>query len=177
MRLSLRRLAIGGKGAREAVSMLDRVNLSALGEPGALCCGAQAGWPSFLTSVFSGISWRRCFPGPQSAIALMLRRLVQSPRRTIAVMDLAAGTHVLVMGVESETQLGHAALHRLPCPQRAFTPGIAGNTSPLPRWPVISAVDGVRFSVRHSHAQRRPARGLACRDGTSKTSVASPTAR
>ena len=69
-----------------------------------------------------------------------LQRLVQSPRRTIAVMDLAAGTHVLVMGVESETQLGHAALHpllipfpghleRLPGPQRAFAPGAAGNTA------------------------------------------------
>jgi len=71
-----------------------------------------------------------------------LRRLVQSPRRTIAVMDLAAGTHVLVMGVESGTQLGHAALHRLlipfpshlercRAPQRAFAPGAAGNTAPL----------------------------------------------
>ena len=46
-------------------------------------------------------------------------------------MDLAAGTHVLVMGVESETQLGHAALHRLPCPQRAFAAGAAGKTAPL----------------------------------------------
>jgi len=33
-RLSLRRLAVGGKGAREAVgARSDRVNLSALGEP------------------------------------------------------------------------------------------------------------------------------------------------
>ena len=65
------------------------------------------------------------------SLLIPLRRLVQSPRRTIAVMDLAAGTHVLVMGVESETQLGHAALHRLPGPQRAFAPGAAGNTAPL----------------------------------------------
>ena len=65
------------------------------------------------------------------SLLIPLRRLVQSPRRTIAVMDLAAGTHVLVMGVESETQLGHAALHRLPCPQRAFAAGAAGNTAPL----------------------------------------------
>ncbi len=62
-------------------------------------------------------------------------------------MDLAAGTHVLVMGVGSETQLGHAALHRLlipfrshlerlPGPQRAFAPGAAGNTAPFgaPPW-------------------------------------------
>ena len=72
---------------------------------------------------------------------ISLQRLVQSPRRTIAVMDLAAGTHVLVMGVESEMQLGHAALRRLlipfpghlervPGPQRAFAPGVAGNTAP-----------------------------------------------
>jgi hypothetical protein len=58
------------------------------------------------------------------------------------VTDLAAGTHVLVMGVESETQPGHAALHRLlipfpshlerlPGPQRAFAAGAAGNTAPL----------------------------------------------
>ena len=76
------------------------------------------------------------------SLLIPLRRLVQSPRRTIAVMDLAAGTHVLVMGVESETQLGHAALHRLLIPfpghlerlpgvQRAFAPGAAGNTAPL----------------------------------------------
>ena len=56
-------------------------------------------------------------------------------------MDLAAGTRVLVMGVESETRLGHAALHRLliwfpgylerlPGPQRAVAPGAAGNTGP-----------------------------------------------
>ena len=55
-------------------------------------------------------------------------------------MDLAAGTHVLVIGVESEARLGHAALHRLlirfpshleglPGPQRAFAPGAAGNTA------------------------------------------------
>ena len=55
-------------------------------------------------------------------------------------MDLAAGTHVLVMGVEPETRLGHAALHRLqipfpghlermPGPQRAFAPGAAGDTA------------------------------------------------
>ena len=31
-------------------------------------------------------------------------------------MDLAAGTHVLMMGAGSETQLGHAALHRLLIP-------------------------------------------------------------
>jgi hypothetical protein len=47
------------------------------------------------------------------SLLIPLRRLVRSPRRTIAVMDLAAGTHVLVMGVEWETQLGYAALHRL----------------------------------------------------------------
>jgi hypothetical protein len=47
------------------------------------------------------------------SLLIPLRRLAQSPRRTIAVMDLAAGTHVLVIGVESETRLGHAALHRL----------------------------------------------------------------
>jgi hypothetical protein len=76
------------------------------------------------------------------SLLIPLRRPVQPPRRTIAVMDLAAGTHVLVMGVESGTQLGHAALRRLlspfprhlerlPGPQRAFAPGAAENTSPL----------------------------------------------
>jgi hypothetical protein len=40
---------------------------------------------------------------------LPLRRLVQSPRRTIAVMELAAAAHVLVMGVESESRLGRGA--------------------------------------------------------------------
>ena len=63
------------------------------------------------------------------------------------MMDLAAGPHVLVMGVGSETQLGHAALHRLlipfrshlerlPGPQRVFAPGAAGNTAPFgaPPW-------------------------------------------
>ena len=76
------------------------------------------------------------------SLLIPLRRLVQSPWRTIAVMDLAAGTHVLVMGVESETQLGNAALHRLlipfpshlkrlPGPQCAFAAGAAGNTAPL----------------------------------------------
>jgi hypothetical protein len=76
------------------------------------------------------------------SLLIPLRRLVQSPRRTIAVMDLAAGVHVLVMGVESKTQPGLAALHRLlirfpghlerpPGPQRAFAPGAAGNAAPL----------------------------------------------
>jgi hypothetical protein len=57
-------------------------------------------------------------------------------------MDLAAGAHVLVIGVESETRLGREALHRLlipfpsylerlPGPQRAFAPGAAGNTALL----------------------------------------------
>ena len=55
-------------------------------------------------------------------------------------MDLAAGTRVLVIGAESQTRLGHAALHRLlipfpghlerlPGPQRAFAPGAAGTTA------------------------------------------------
>ena len=68
--------------------------------------------------------------------------ILGTSRRTIAVMDLAAGTHVLVMGAGPETQLGHAALHRLLIPfpghlerlpgaQRAFAPGAAGNTAPL----------------------------------------------
>jgi hypothetical protein len=75
-------------------------------------------------------------------LLIPLRHLVQSPRRTIAVMALAAGAHVLVIGVESQTRLGHAALHRLlipfpnhlerlPGPQRAFAAGAAGNTAPL----------------------------------------------
>ena len=66
--------------------------------------------------------------------------LVQSPRRAVAVVDLAAGTHVLVIGVGSEMRLGHGALRRLliafpghlgrlPGPQRAFAPGAAGNTA------------------------------------------------
>ena len=52
--------------------------------------------------------------------------------------DLAAGMHVLVIGVASEMRPGHAALHRLlipfpghlerlPGPQRAFAPGAVGN--------------------------------------------------
>ena len=56
------------------------------------------------------------------------------------MVDLAAGTRVLVIGVGSETRLGHAALHRLlipfpshlerlPGPQRAFAPGAAGDTA------------------------------------------------
>ena len=71
---------------------------------------------------------------------LPLRRLARSRRRTIAVMDLAAGRRVLVIGVESQTRLGHAVLHRLlipfpghlerlPGPQRVFAPGAAGNTA------------------------------------------------
>jgi hypothetical protein len=71
---------------------------------------------------------------------LPLRRLVRSRRRIIAVVDLAAGIDVLVIGVEPEMRLGHAALHRLlilfpgylerlPGPQRAFAPGAAGNTA------------------------------------------------
>jgi len=85
---------------------------------------------------------------------------VQSPRRAIAVMDLAAGTHVLVIGVESETRLGHAAVHRLlipfpghlerlPGPQRAFAPGAAGNTA---RRGVNALATGYVLLVRHSHA-------------------------
>jgi hypothetical protein len=89
------------------------------------------------------MSWGKVFPALRArSLLIPLRRLVQSPRRTIAVMDLAAGTHVLVMGVESETRPGHAALHRLlipfpghlkrlPGPRRAFAPGAAGNTAPL----------------------------------------------
>ena len=76
------------------------------------------------------------------SLLIPLRRLVQSPRRTIAVMDLAAGTHVLVMGAESGTRLGRAALHRLlipfpghlerlPGPQSAFALGAAGTLPPL----------------------------------------------
>jgi hypothetical protein len=38
------------------------------------------------------------------SLLIPLRRLVQSARRAIAVMDLAAGAHVLVMGVGPETQ-------------------------------------------------------------------------
>ena len=86
------------------------------------------------------------------SLLIPLQRLVQSPRRTIAVMDLAAGTHVLVMGVESETQLGHAALHRLlipfpshlersPGPQRAFAPGASSSQALL-------AVDGRGWGSR-----------------------------
>ena len=56
------------------------------------------------------------------------------------MVDLAAGTRVLVIGVESETRLGQAAPHRLlipfpshlerlPGPQRAFAPGAAGDTA------------------------------------------------
>ena len=55
-------------------------------------------------------------------------------------MDLAAGTRVLVMGVEPQTRLGHGALRRLlipfpghlerlPGPQRAFALGAAGNAA------------------------------------------------
>jgi hypothetical protein len=76
------------------------------------------------------------------SLLIPLRRLVQSPQRSIAVTDLAAATHVLVMGVESETRPGHGAVHlwlipfpgqleRLPGPQRAFAPGAAGNTPPV----------------------------------------------
>jgi len=71
---------------------------------------------------------------------LPLRRLARSRRRIIAAMDLAAGTHVLVIGVESETRLGHAAVHRLlirfpghlersPGLHRVFAPGAAGTTA------------------------------------------------
>ena len=91
---------------------------------------------------------------------LPLRRLVRSRGRTIAVVDLAAGTHVLVIGVGSETRLGHAALHRLlipfpghlerlPGPQRAFAPGAAGNTA---RRGVNAVATGYVLVVRHSHA-------------------------
>jgi len=95
-----------------------------------------------------------------AAQRLPLRRLVKSPRRTIAVMDLAAGTHVLVIGVGSETRLGHGALHwmlipfpghleRLPGPQRSFAPGAAGNTALLG---VNALATGYVLVVRHSHA-------------------------
>jgi hypothetical protein len=85
---------------------------------------------------------------------------VQSPQRIIAVMDLAAGTHVLMIGVESETRLGHAGLHRLLIPfpghlerlpgvQRAFAPGAAGDTALLG---VNAPATGYVLVVRHSHA-------------------------
>lgn len=75
-------------------------------------------------------------------------------------MDLAAGTHVLVIGVESETRLGHGALHRLlipfpshlgrlPGPQRAFAPGAARDTAPRG---VNALATGYVLVVRHSHA-------------------------
>ena len=75
-------------------------------------------------------------------------------------MDLAAGTRVLVMGVEPETRLGRGALRRLlipfpvllgrlPGPQRAFAPGAAGDTAARG---VNALAAGYVLVVRHPHA-------------------------
>ena len=75
-------------------------------------------------------------------------------------MDLAAGTRVLVMGVEPQTRLGHGALRRvlisfpghlgrLPGPQRAFAPGAAGDTAARG---VNALAAGYVLVVRHPHA-------------------------